>query len=147
MHLGGQAREVAPRLAGKPGAQLDTDDAKAPLEQRPRGRPGTAADLEEPLAGTQCGELHEVVEECLRIGRPGSGIEVRNTVEGLAQYLPVGHELSIAVPAKERAFRRRTWPREGTARAARPRARDAWARGVRAGDGLQRHVGCCRARR
>jgi hypothetical protein len=88
--LDGHCGQVAARLLRQPRAQLDAHDREAALEQWPGGLAGPAAYLEQAGAALEPGQVDEIFEELLGVGRSSRVVQVRGRVERASQLLAHG---------------------------------------------------------
>ena len=86
-HRDRPASQVPPRRRGQLVAQLHAGDPEAAPGQRQRGLARRAADLEQPVAGLQPGQGHEVVVQGFGIVRTCPVVALRGPVERLPQPL------------------------------------------------------------
>jgi hypothetical protein len=83
------------------GAELHRDDLAATFGQRHRGLPSPGADLQQPAARPDPGQLRHVVKQRRRVARPGPVVQLGGLVEGRSQPLAIGwwHPSSVPQPS------------------------------------------------
>ena len=112
-----ELRELAARVVGEAGPELDADDGEPAFGERGGRLPGARPDLDDAPARRDPHQLDEVVDQLGRVRRTSPFVQLGHLLERRTQPPPRGHREMIGSGAPGQSTRRRrysTWGRVGS---------------------------------